>query len=113
MFETLDLAFHFLVRCGIFLLEVIGAAVILYFSGKSVFFLFRRQHRRSRAAMTEGITSGLNLLLGAEVLRTIVAPDWSDIGMTCAILAMRAGVTFLLTWEHKHEVTVDSEAPAP
>jgi uncharacterized membrane protein len=41
--------------------------------------------------------------LVGEVLKTIIAPDWKDIGMTCAILLMRAAVTVLLHWERQHE----------
>jgi len=50
-----------------------------------------------------GASSGRvkRLLLGSEVLKTIVAPGWTDIGMTCAIILMRAGVTVLLKWENK------------
>ena len=49
----------------------------------------------------QGAMEALNLLLGSEVLKTIVAPGWTDIGMTCAIILMRAGVTVLLKWENK------------
>ena len=32
-----------------------------------------------------------------------VVKDWKDLGMTCAILLMRAAVTVLLHWERQHE----------
>ena len=101
MYESLEQIFQLIVRYGILLLEVVGAFVILYFSGKTVWYLLRKEHQKSRSAMTEGITTALNLLLGSEVLKTIVAPGWTDIGMTCAIILMRAGVTVLLKWENE------------
>ena len=106
-FESVKTLFDQVVNYGILVLEIVGALVILYFSGKSIWYMFRREHARSRAAMTAGITTALNLLLGSEVLKTIIAPGWTDIGMTCAILVMRAGVTFLLIWEGKHEPPAD------
>ena len=106
-FESVKTLFDQVVNYGILVLEIIGALVILYFSAKSIWYMLRREHARSRAAMTTGITTALNLLLGSEVLKTIIAPGWAEIGMTCAILVMRAGVTFLLIWEAKHEPRAD------
>ncbi len=103
MFETIEEIFQMVVRYGILALEAVGAIIILFFSAKSFILFLRKRPAESRTALTEGITSGLSFLLGSEVLRTIVAPDWSDIGMTCAILLMRAGVTFLVRWENKEE----------
>ena len=103
MLEIIQNAFDLLVCYGILLLEIASALVILYYSSKSVYFMFCRNHPKSHSVMTEGITTALNLLLGSEVLKTIVAPDWKDIGMTCAILAMRTGVSVLLLWENRNQ----------
>ncbi len=103
MYQSLEHIFQLIMRYGILLLEIIGALIILYYSAKSVFFLLRQEHQKSRSAMTDGITTSLTLLLGSEVLNTIIAPGWTEIGMTCAILLMRAGVSILLKWESKDE----------
>ena len=58
---------------------------------------------KSRHMLADGISTALSFLLASEVMKTIIAPDWSDIGMTCAILVMRAGMTVLIHWEHAHE----------
>ena len=107
IFEAIKGIFDQVVNFGILVLEIVGALVILYFSARSIWYMFRREYSRSHTAMTTGITTALNLLLGSEVLKTIIAPGWTDIGMTCAILLMRAGVTFLLVWEGKHEPPLD------
>ena len=107
IFGAIKGVFDQVVNYGILVLEIVGALVILYCSGKTIWYMFHREHSRSHAAMTTGITTALNLLLGSEVLKTIIAPGWTDIGMTCAILVMRAGVTFLLVWESKHETHAD------
>ena len=54
-------------------------------------------------AITEGITTGLSFLLVSEVLKTIIDRDWTSIGMTCAILLMRASISLLVHWESKAE----------
>ena len=95
---------HFLdaVNYIILVLEIVGVAVLVAYAARALVAVFTSTHRCKRL-LSEGITTALSFLLGGEVLKTIVAPDWKDIGMTCAILLMRAAVTVLLHWEHKHE----------
>ena len=83
--------------------EMIGALIILFYVIRALFALLKRQHDNSRDLLTTGISTGLSFLLASEVLNTIIAPDWSAIGMTCAILLMRAGMTLLVHWENKME----------
>ena len=103
MFDNIESIFRLGVSYCIMLLEAIGVVLIVAYSIRSVVFLIRRNSRLSRVSLTEGITTGLSFLLGSEVLKTINAPDWSSIGMTCAILLMRAAVTYLVHWENKAE----------
>ena len=42
---------------------------------------------------------GLEFLVGADILKTAVAPTWQDIGQLAAIIAIRTVVNFLLIWE--------------
>ncbi len=102
MFEILEGAFETIVRYGIMLLEGVGVVVLLVAAVKALVGLFT-DRGRSKQEMAEGITTALSFLLGGEVLKTIVAPDWREIGMTCAILLMRAAISVLLFWEGKHE----------
>ena len=74
----------------------------MVYAVRATFALFKSTYKCKRLLST-GITTALSFLLGGEVLKTIVAPDWKDIGMTCAILLMRAAVTVLLHWEHQQE----------
>ena len=102
MFESIEGIFREIVKYGVLALEIVGAVLILLFSALAVVHLIKRDMRKSREQMEKGIMVGLNFLLGSEVLKTIIAPDWNDIGMTCAVLVMRAGITLLLQWEKKH-----------
>lgn len=84
-------------------IEVIGAIIILFYTVRALICLLQKQHNQCRGFLTTGITTGLNFLLASEVLKTIGEAGWSDIGMVCAILLMRAGMTLLVHWEAKME----------
>ena len=101
VYEVAEQAFQLVVRYAILVLEAVGALIIIGYSALSVVRMLQRKKKAGHEALTEGVTSGLSFLLGSEVLKTIVAPGWTDIGMTCAIILMRAGVTVLLKWENK------------
>ncbi len=84
-------------------IEVIGSVIILFYTVRALICLLQKQHEMCRGSLTTGITTGLNFLLASEVLKTIIAPGWKEIGMTCAILLMRAGMSLLVHWENKLE----------
>ena len=103
MYEQIDELFKLVLNYMILVLEAIGALVIVVNTVRSIGHRLKHDKATSRGTLTEGISSGLGFLLSSEVLKTIVAPDWKEIGMTCAILVMRAGMTVLIKWEEKHE----------
>ena len=103
MQEQIDLTFEHILAYIITGVEMIGATIILFYTLRALFSLLQRKHEACRDHLTTGISTGLSFLLASEVLKTIVAPDWSEIGMTCAILLMRAGMTLLVHWENKME----------
>ncbi len=100
MLAQIEEIFRIVVEYCIMLLEGIGATVIMVAVFKGIPSLFRNKSH-SRELITEGILTGLSFLLAGEVLNTLIAPDWKEIGMTCALLVMRAGVHFLVAWEEK------------
>ncbi len=101
MYGFLDEALHYVIRLAVLLLEAVGASVIVCCSFNAVRHLIRHDANRAKALMAEGISNGLTLLLGSEVLNTILVPDWHDVGIACAILAMRAGISILIRWENR------------
>ena len=91
-----------IVNGSIFVVEAVGVVILLIYTVRALVAIFKSIHNCKRL-LSEGITTSLSFLLVGEVLKTIIAPDWKDIGMTCAILLMRAAVTVLLHWERQHE----------
>ena len=108
MRATLETWFNQGVLYMILGLELIGVILIMVAGIRALIHLFS-DREQSRRDMNEGIVTALSFLLGSEVMRTIVAPGWTDIGMTCAILLMRAGINVLVHWENSH---IHDEKPA-
>ena len=107
MYETIHGFIGNILDYGIVAIEVIGAFIILFYTGRALISLLRKQHEECRSFLTTGITTGLNFLLASEVLKTIVDRDWTSIGMTCAILLMRAAISILVHWESKAEAAAE------
>ena len=102
MFEILEQVFEWIVRYGIMILEIIGVIIILISAVKALAGMLKGREG-FKLEMAEGISTALGFLLGGEALKTIIAPDWHEIGMTAAILLMRAAMSVLIHWETTNE----------
>jgi uncharacterized membrane protein len=90
-------------------LEIISATVIAaallkliysYFSS----FTFKKNLLSSgeaRVRFGSSVSVALELLLGADVLATAVAPSWDDIGKLAAIAVLRTALNYFLGKELK------------
>ena len=103
MYEGFESIFGTVILYCILALEAIGAIIILISAAQAIYRLVKGDHHDSKIMLSEGITTALSFLLGSEVLKTLIAPDWRDLAMTGAILLMRAAMTVLLHWEKKME----------
>ena len=96
-------------------LEIAAATVIAAALLKLVFHYFQIFYKAKSglSAMEARVTFGsavavsLELLLGADVLETAVAPSWDDIGKLAAIATIRTVLNYFLERELKH-----SKSPA-
>jgi uncharacterized membrane protein len=55
-----------------------------------------------RVQFGSSVAISLELLLGADVLATAVAPSWNDIGKLAAIAVLRTALNYFLEKELKH-----------
>ena len=88
---------------------IIGIAVIKtlfnYFSLlKSSFSKITKEEIRIRFGSSVAVS--LELLLGADVLATAVAPTWNEIGKLVAIAVLRTGLNYFLERELEHNKSV-------
>jgi uncharacterized membrane protein len=73
----------------------------------SYFYLLKSSHSKItkeeiRVNFGSSVAVSLELLLGADVLATAVAPSWNDIGKLAAIAVLRTALNYFLEKELKH-----------
>lgn len=92
--------------------EAVAALIIVIGIVQAVWFylvraLPRRCHHREmllvRMRLGHALSLGLEFLIGADILKTAVAPSWDDIGQLAAIIGIRTVLNFFLTKEIKQE----------
>ena len=62
----------------------------------------------TRVQFGSAVAVSLELLLGADVLATAVAPTWDEIGKLAAIATIRTVLNFFLEKELKHPKSINS-----
>jgi len=95
-------------------LEITSAVVIAFALLKLVFNYFQSflkvknglSAMEARMIFGSAVAVSLELLLGADVLATAVAPSWDDIGKLAAIAVLRTGLNYFLEKELKHKKSV-------
>ena len=84
---------------------IIGVAVlqVLWNYGQS-FTKFNRSISKEsvRVQFGSSVAVALELMLGADVLATAVAPSWNDIGKLAAIAVIRTALNYFLERELRH-----------
>lgn len=91
---------------------IVGLAVINTITSYSVNFKKRKNFiskEEIRVQFGSSVAISLELLLGADVLATAVAPNWNDIGKLAAIAVLRTALNYFLARElgemhHKKQV---------
>lgn len=63
--------------------------------------------KASRLELGHSFSLALGFLIGASILKTTLAPTWSDIGQLAAIIAIRTILNYFLL----HDIAVHSESP--
>lgn len=86
--------------------EILAAIVIGWAVVKTLIIYFMpTKHKLTaeqiRVQFGSAVAVALELLLGADVLATAVAPSWDDIGKLTAIAALRTALNYVLSKELK------------
>src|SRR5829696_7132928 len=88
--------------------EILAAVIICIALIKTVItyikvFQQSAQHKEGlRVQFGSSVAVALELLLGADVLATAVAPSWNDIGKLAAIAVLRTALNYFLEKELRH-----------
>ena len=93
--------------------QAAAAIIILVGAAQAVWMFFRhilagccesRDMLRSRIKLGHSLSLGLEFLIGADILKTAVAPSWTEIGQLAAIIGIRTVLNFFLQRELEHEM---------
>ena len=103
IYESLEHVFTIVVQFSILLMELIGVVIIIWTVVQCIHCMISKKNRNLRLLLAHGIAFALEFKLGGEVLRTILARDFKEIGMIACVIALRAALTFLLHWEVREE----------
>ncbi len=95
--------FHVIVRYAMMMMEAIGLVIIIVTAVRCIRGMIGKKRNNYRIVLAKGISLALEFKLGGEVLRTVVADEFKDIGIIACLIVLRASLTFLLHWEIKNE----------
>lgn len=111
MAEIYSLLHHFVLDMTnilMVILELIGAAIIVYISLVTFYKFLRLNYYKTstelRIRLGRGIAMGLQFYLAAEILRLITIRDTEDIYIVGAVILLHVIVTVLVSWEVHHSV---------
>lgn len=98
----LNEALMVIVDVSIVFFELVGVVIIVIAGIKGIYSAIKKSPL-TRLNLAKGMAMGLEFKLGSEILRTVIARDFSEILTVGAIIALRAALTFLIHWEIKNE----------
>lgn len=91
-------------------IEFLAALIIAYSSIKAVIQYFKDSFLKAsgylpdtniRLSLGKSLAIALELLLGADILKTAIAPSWTEIGQLAAIATLRTALNYFLERELK------------
>ncbi|NDP28005.1 MAG: DUF1622 domain-containing protein [Flavobacterium sp.] len=91
-------------------IEFLSAIIISYAAAKAVFHYFKDSFSKVsgylpatsiRLSLGKSLAIALELLLGADILKTAIAPTWTEIGQLAAIATLRTALNYFLERELK------------
>lgn len=105
---------HAIAEVAALTLELIGVLIIIIGSGKSLIHLGKGliRHRAINIVVELGKTLALSLefMMGAEIIKTVVGHDLTEVAVLGIVILIRALLAFLIHWEMKMEKKEEEKA---
>lgn len=101
--DNIDMILTYMAETCSILLELFGIVILVFTAFKCFFQWVKKENRRLRLNLAEGIALSLEFKIGSEVLRTVVVRDWEELGILGAVILLRGLLTILIHWEIKNE----------
>lgn len=95
-------------------IEFAGALIIAVHAGRGLWALaHRRSVRQARGLVLSGCISGLELKLGATLLKTLLLTSWPQIMTFVTVLILRTLLKQLFLWEQRQLDASAGASPGP
>ena len=92
------------IEVGVIMFEMTGIIAMLITGFRGIYsYVTKNPEAHTHHILAKGMSMGLAFLLGGELLHTVTAHSFADIGIVACIFLVRAAITFLLHWEKLHE----------
>lgn len=102
LMHLLESVFTYGVTFIIHALEIMGIIVICVGAIRDFIDYFTGREVNVRLDLAESMSLALEFMLGGEILRTVIAHEFSDILIVAAIIVLRVALTLLIHWESSH-----------
>ena len=102
MMSLIEVFFTTGVEFIIHILEIMGIVVICVGAVRDFINYFTGRDKNVKLDLAESMALGLEFMLGGEILRTVIAHEFSDILLVGAIIVLRVALTLLIHWESSH-----------
>lgn len=84
-------------------LLIIAIAIIKEIYAMLVDFKFDFTKVNDDNSLNAGLASALEVLLAAEILKTLVVTNYRNLVIIAALIVLRIAITLLLVWETEHK----------
>jgi uncharacterized membrane protein len=102
VFEKSESIFTYIVKFCVLAIELVGVCVVIFAVIRAVIGIFKKDEFL-RLNLAEGIALALEFKMGGELLRTVIAREWSELLVLGAVILLRAAMAFLIQWEIRIE----------
>jgi uncharacterized membrane protein len=98
---------HFIAELAISTLEIVGIFIIIVASVRAIIQILANIRKNRSAHITVSLGRALALALefkmGAEIIKTVIVHELSELGILAVIIVLRAIMALLIHWEIKNE----------
>ena len=117
VFELFNPWINVIISMAGYALTLIGAGVIIYGSIKAFYVFTLTEFSKSnefntakiRLILGARISVALEFLLAGDLLVTVMAPSWDEIGKLGALVVIRTALSYYLHWETARDQVVTAK----
>ena len=111
IFASFTAFYENILRCvaqtTIYTLELIGITIIIIGSVKAIIkairSIIKNEHTNVMIALGRSLALALEFKMGAEIVKTVIIHDLTELAILAVVIALRGILAFLIHWEIKNE----------